>query len=158
MNIVARVGIIVSALVCSGCGSDTDKLTRNFEKKIKKLEFELTAAIRLNGAENLLKPLADKFGGNNCKTLVVNIDQVPYRLRREPNNMLAPYHAELHATVTILPCGHKIYVVDDWLSANEKHEWGWYPDVDMMLNLIKIHINSDAKTRSTIRRSPYEGT
>lgn len=79
----------------AACESDTDKLKRSFENRVKRLESEMLVAAKTYGEARLLKPLADRFGEQNCRSLVVSLDRAPLSLRRQPNDLLLPYRAEL---------------------------------------------------------------
>lgn len=156
LRVFGLVLAAVFALLLVGCESDTDALRRTFAKMAKQLNIDSNVAASLYGEKRLLQPFVAKFGEANCQHIIIKLDETPYSLRRDPNNLSVPYHAELRGIVTILPCGHKILYRDEFMVATDKHAWAPLLTGESIISVIRTQIELDAKHRSTIRQNPYE--
>lgn len=153
-----RSTVLMTALTIFlvGCESETDTLRRTFATMVKQLDIDANMAASLYDEKRLLRPLAAKFGDANCQRILIKLDETPYFLRRDPTNMSVPYRAELRGVVTILPCGHKILYRDEFMAANEKHQWAPLLTGESIVSSIRTKIELDATNRTTIRLNPYE--
>lgn len=155
---VAGVSILtfILSFFIFGCDSDTDALRRTFAKMAKQLEVDANVAANLYGEKRLIQPLALKFGEANCQHIVIKLEETPFSLRRDPNNLSLPYHATLEGTVTILPCGHRIRYRDEFMAADDKFRWVPLSTGELIVDSIRTLIEFDAKHRDTIRSNIYE--
>ena len=88
--------------------------------------------------------------------IIIKVYETPYTLRRDPNDLLLPYRAELQGIATVMPCGHTILYRDELMAANDKYEWVPLLNGETIVSAIRTQIERDAEHRSTIRRNPYE--
>lgn len=149
---------IVSSTLLVGCSSKTktETLQQNFTTEAKAFETALQNAIN-SDQQARLAPLAQKFGEKNCQTIKVEVSKKPFGLRQEPNDLTAPYNAQVHISFTVLPIGHRLPEgKTGWrASADEKLHWR-FRSIDDIVAWITNDIKDDAEFRKEIRTNPSE--